>query len=664
MSASTLLNGILIGLAGVFIGLVQVAGINPLAIGFMAAVCMNRKSVPVAYFGLICGLAVNSSQSDFIRYGIIMLGVTLLLCGKSFDTMGRNHFSMALFAGMVTLGVDVSVYIFVKHSIGWFECLLEAVLVTAVAVVYARAIYVITDDSLSVATDSTAAIGVILLLAGVLYGMPLSVGTIVLAEPFAIFTILGAMYVFGLGVGLAWTSAACMVLSVLSGSNIYMTAWIPIFVMSYAIITLLHGRRFLFAMVFSALYILYGAMFYEQLIDEDGLKALISGVMLFVLLPHSVLLQIGRQMKDGALTENSTEWGRLMLDRIGELANAFKRIDYTMALSPEAGIAFKDVGGIIEDFTTRLERAVPLKKTIEARIIDELSGYDMEVKNLAAIRNEGDFLEVYITARIKRGRLVAADVVKRVVEKHLGLPFELSDESRNIVGRNYEIIAMRQKAAYHCITEVRKLSRYDEEVSGDNFYIGDMRNGQKLIMLADGMGNGERASSDSMALIDAMEELLNVGFDKDMSIKIVNAYLSRRNYGETFATLDMVLIDLFTGYGRIYKQGAATTYIKRGEWLEMIKSTSLPVGVIEGAACEKCGKKLYTNDIIVMCSDGMLESMVVENKEEYMQDFLMNLESDSPEDIADELVDCIRSQSGNRLKDDATIIVCKLVKSL
>ena len=233
-----------------------------------------------------------------------------------------------------------------------------------------------------------------------------------------------------------------------------------------------------------------------------------------------------------------------------------------------------------------------------------------------------------------------------------------------IVSKNYEMICMNEKPDYRCFTAVRRLSMYEDCVSGDNFYIGDIKSGQKLILIADGMGNGEKAARDSNQLIDSLEELLSAGFDKDMSIKVVNSYLADKNRGESFSTLDMLILDLYTGCGRIYKQGAAATFIKRGDWIEMIKSTSLPVGVVEGASCEKCIKKFYSGEFIIMVSDGLLESIIFENKEDYMKEMILNAKEDEPSELADAIVDNIRSLSGNRLKDDATIIVCKIIKSL
>ena len=65
-----------------------------------------------------------------------------------------------------------------------------------------------------------------------------------------------------------------------------------------------------------------------------------------------------------------------------------------------------------------------------------------------------------------------------------------------------------------------------------------------------------------------------------------------------------------------------------------------------------------------MVSDGILESIVFENKEEYLRDMIMSCDDMESEEIAEKVIEEIKGISGNRLKDDATIIVGKLVKSL
>jgi stage II sporulation protein E len=112
------------------------------------------------------------------------------------------------------------------------------------------------------------------------------------------------------------------------------------------------------------------------------------------------------------------------------------------------------------------------------------------------------------------------------------------------------------------------------------------------------------------------------------------------------------------------KYGAATTYVCRGNWMECIKSTSLPVGVMEDAGCECSSKKYYAGDLIVMVSDGVLDSILFENKDDYMHTLLEALKDEEPETVVEAVIQDIRSVCGKRLKDDATIIVCKVMKNL
>ena len=43
---------------------------------------------------------------------------------------------------------------------------------------------------------------------------------------------------------------------------------------------------------------------------------------------------------------------------------------------------------------------------------------------------------------------------------------------------------------------------------------------------------------------------------------------------------------------------------------------------------------------------------------------MLSSDAMTPDELADEIVGNIKSLSGNRLKDDATMIVCKIVKDM
>ena len=651
--------------AAFFVGRCHIYGINPFMAGFLIATCNLGERGLACGISLVLGVFSFMGAGETVRYMIIAVMVYLVMNMKRDRSFKWQDYGIIFFASTLVFVLDAVWGIFFPESMSIGEAFAEAALTFSVAVIYSYAIRTIINDYVKIAIENQAALSAVALAATALAGMPVSVyDSIVVAECFALFSILYAMYRFGFGIGISWTAIAGAVMSLKTGDDYYLTNWIIVAIVSFAILCVLKGGRIAYGITFAAVYFAVGYGFYESMLVENSLKAVVTALFIFFLLPAGWVAAVDERVKNGELEGTSPEWALLVIKRIKTLAKAFKRIDYTMAKESGTGIGFSDVGEIIDDFTNQLANPVPLKKTIEAKIIEDLNRMEIAVRSLVLTKNRNDRYEVYITLKCNRGRLVVSDNVRKVVEEHMGIRLGLKEDSRSIVGRNYDILCLEQRPEFKCEVAVRSLSRYENQVSGDNFYVGDIWDGRMLLMIADGMGNGERAASDSRNLLDALEELLLAGFDKEMSIKVVNSYLSRHNKGERYATLDMLILDLHTGYGTMYKQGAAATYIKRDDRMEIVKSTSLPVGIVEGAEWENCEKKLYDGDLVVMVSDGILESIVFENKEEYLRDMIMSCDDMESEEIAEKVIEEIKGISGNRLKDDATIIVGKLVKSL
>ena len=663
MNWTSVARGTLIGVTAIFVARCGFFSINPLIVGFFVAVCLAGENTFFTYIGGLLGLIWAGNPVDVVRYGIVMLIIAALLNARQLLlTKGRELFVAAV-VGVLLAVVTLTFRVLGLVDMSNVLMVSEGFIAFSTCIVYLYAINVLKKDYGRIATENEAIISCLVLGATVLLGMPRIVfGEIVLLEALSIFGMLIFLYKFGFGIGMCWCMMTGFVASFSIGITEYFVGWILVGVLAQGLSCTFGGGRFAFGMYYGGVYLLVGTYLYETILSEEGFKALASALLVFLLAPRRLMLRIEEGVKTGALSDNSPEWGRLVIDRINNLSRAFKRIEYTLASDSGSSMSFSDVGNIIEGFTNQLERAVPMRKTISSAIISNLALRDIRVKNLVMLKNQEERYEIYITAKVVRGKLVLASMVRDIVSKEIGMDMEVKDESRNIVGRNYEMICLRQKPTFNCNVAVRRLSRYESQVSGDDYYVGDIMDGQKLIMLADGMGNGVEAASDSGMLIDVIEELLTAGFDKETSIKIVNTYLSERNKGERFSTLDMLILDMHTGYGRLFKQGAATTFVKRGQWIELIKSTSLPMGVIDGAVCENCRKKFYHNDIIVMVSDGVLESIVVENSDDYLRDLLLNSDNQDVEEIATEIADAIGSISGNRLRDDASIIVVRLSK--
>jgi stage II sporulation protein E len=87
------------------------------------------------------------------------------------------------------------------------------------------------------------------------------------------------------------------------------------------------------------------------------------------------------------------------------------------------------------------------------------------------------------------------------------------------------------------------------------------------------------ALNESQAAVRLLENLLNSGFDRDVTLRTINSVLQLKSSTDTFATLDMLMIDLFTAEVDFIKVGSAPSFIRRGRRVGVVTSNSLPIGI-------------------------------------------------------------------------------------
>lgn len=111
------------------------------------------------------------------------------------------------------------------------------------------------------------------------------------------------------------------------------------------------------------------------------------------------------------------------------------------------------------------------------------------------------------------------------------------------------------------------------------------------------------------------------------------------------------------------KNGACPTYIKQNGKVQIIKALSLPAGIVENISLVVYDKDIDDNDIIVMCSDGIMESNTeYQNQELWVRDILESIETDNVQKIADIITKEAIDNGYGQIKDDMTIIVAKVIK--
>ena len=210
---------------------------------------------------------------------------------------------------------------------------------------------------------------------------------------------------------------------------------------------------------------------------------------------------------------------------------------------------------------------------------------------------------------------------------------------------------------------ISKTTKNKSEISGDSSTQIKLQDGKYLLAISDGMGSGEKAKKSSKMAINLLEKLLASGFDKESSIELINTALNTKFEEDMYATLDLTILDLYNANAEFVKTGACPTYIKTNENVKIIKEETMPAGMVSEVELASFDRDISDGEIIVMYSDGILES-AGQNKEEWLKDILEEIKTDNVQKIADII---IREAIDNGLgiaKDDMTIIVAKVEKML
>ena len=172
---------------------------------------------------------------------------------------------------------------------------------------------------------------------------------------------------------------------------------------------------------------------------------------------------------------------------------------------------------------------------------------------------------------------------------------------------------------------------------------------------------GPEARKSSQIVTSMLKRLLNSGFEKSTSIDLINANLLNVSE-DVFATLDIAIIDLYKGNMEFIKNGACPTYIKNKKRIQIIKSLTLPTGVIKETSADIFDKDIENNDIVLMCCDGILDSNIeYKNKELWVKYLLEDIEITNPQKIADIILNESIDNNFGKAKDDMSVIVFKLI---
>jgi stage II sporulation protein E len=159
--------------------------------------------------------------------------------------------------------------------------------------------------------------------------------------------------------------------------------------------------------------------------------------------------------------------------------------------------------------------------------------------------------------------------------------------------------------------------------------------------------------------------MIKAGYDLTTSVSLINRLLMLRNQDDMFVTIDLVVVDLFSGQLEFVKIGAAPSFIKRGREVEIVYNHALPVGVLSQVDIESDRRMLQEGEVLVMTTDGVLDAQrSVARKDEWMCWNLRRLkEHDDMSVMAEAILEDSLDVADGRVDDDMMVVVARLVRA-
>ncbi len=199
------------------------------------------------------------------------------------------------------------------------------------------------------------------------------------------------------------------------------------------------------------------------------------------------------------------------------------------------------------------------------------------------------------------------------------------------------------------VTHVRAGSARGEEVSGDSFLFFSGDEDRQYALLSDGMGSGREAAITSGFSGAFLSRMLAAGMSCDVALHSLNRMLTARG-SECSTTLDLLEIDLLNGHASFVKSGAAVSYVRRGDSLFRIRSSTPPIGILPTPDAEKTDFQLQSGDVVVMLSDGV---SATPDDAFWLCELLTAGWEEDAELMADKILSAARRE--NESRDDMTV---------
>ncbi len=369
------------------------------------------------------------------------------------------------------------------------------------------------------------------------------------------------------------------------------------------------------------------------------------------------------------------------LDRCERVDDFVKAVNYTYELfkvdmvwrsriSESRGLVsqqMRSMSTIIANLAVELNTNIIFKEDIENNILLELTKKGLRNVEAVVYENKNGNYEIALSYKGCGGKRSCIGCVEKAVSNVIGYKMVKNGSDCGLNTKTDMCsIKLVKEEIFKIVTGVARVAKDEKHVSGDNYTFLNSGDGKYIAALSDGMGTGHKACLQSKATVNLIEQFMESGFDKDTTVKLINSILVLKSNDETFATIDISVVDLYDGEVEFVKVGAAPTFIKREDYVETIRAASLPAGILSNVELELIHKSVNSGEYIVMVSDGIVDSFKSSDDSiTEVQNVISQMTSKNPQKIADDLMEEALSRCKDKEPiDDMMVMVSKIWKPL
>lgn len=350
-------------------------------------------------------------------------------------------------------------------------------------------------------------------------------------------------------------------------------------------------------------------------------------------------------------------------DMVEEATRVFERVNlnrawYHRLLENREVIAEQlDAMVYIMQDCAREERVLDAK---EKRLLAEL-GYRAKEQGIVVLemhlieRPDGR-LKLEATLKSRLGGCVAVKTFVAAASHVLDRRMRATADARSFIAKEPVSFVFYEDTVFRSVQGISRMKKDEAKISGDNFSFLELDRGELLLGLSDGMGSGSTACRESEMVLDLVERFLEAGFSVETAIRMMNSAMVMKGENDLYSTVDLCRINLYNGRAKLYKIGAAATFIKREEEVECIAASGLPVGAKTIVDVESQEVTLENGNFVVMVTDGVLEYLHVPKPEETMREVIAGIRTNNPGILAKRIMERVMLFTGGVAKDDMTVL--------